>query len=105
LVRRRSLRQRLLIQSNDLGGQLREVLESLNEQPNADRMLTRCLECNTELEKVAKDQVVGRTPPYVYATQSEFKECPSCSRVYWGGTHREHILQRLARLLGAAASR
>ncbi|GEM_PF-428120 len=60
--------------------------------------LTRCREDNTLLEPVAVQDVQGRVPRYVAATQSSFVGCPQCGRVYWGATHRDSMMERLLEL-------
>jgi uncharacterized protein len=97
LTERRRFRS-LLIESNQLGCQIREVLRFLGTDIDVERILTRCVQCNTPLLESHRDAVRDRVPPYVYQTQSKFKQCPGCERVYWGGTHRDHILKRLRKL-------
>ena len=58
-----------------------------------------CLECNRLLEGKTKDQVEGRVPPYVFATQEDYMECPACHRIYWKGTHWQAMTRKL-QLLG-----
>jgi len=60
--------------------------------------LSRCREDNGRLVKALQSQVMGRVPPYVAATQQSFVECPECGRVYWGATHRDSMLERLAEM-------
>ena len=55
----------------------------------------RCLECNSLLVSVDKERIRLQVPAYVFKTQSHFKRCPGCQRIYWGGTHRRNIYQRL----------
>ncbi len=93
--RQRSVRH-LWIQNDDLIDQIVEVLEYLGEEIDFNRLLTRCVECNSPLELIPKQAVRKRVPPYVYQTQSRFKHCPTCRRIYWGGTHREQILKLAA---------
>ena len=92
VVSRGSLRA-LLLRSDRFDEQLRQVVEEL-ELPG-DRALSRCLECNVELEPRIKAEVSERLPPYVRATQSRFSECPRCGRVYWPGTHWQRMRERL----------
>lgn len=99
LVQRRLLRKRhLLIRSEAIAEQVSEVLEFLDCSPESIRLLSRCLECNSELVTVSPAEIAGEVPPYVKQTQDDFKRCPSCKKVFWRGTHREHILRRLLRL-------
>lgn len=99
LIQRRRLRRFVFIRSNHLLGQIREVLSYLGEEIDAERVLTRCVECNALLETASKEAVRDHVPSYVYQTQNRFKRCPSCRKIYWGGTHREHMLEKLRTLL------
>ncbi|MCL4417719.1 MAG: Mut7-C RNAse domain-containing protein [Actinobacteria bacterium] len=53
--------------------------------------LIRCIECNTELLKVQKENLKDKVPPYVYRTQKDFLHCPHCGKYYWRGTHYDNI--------------
>ena len=99
LTERRAMRNALLIESTELGAQLRQVLSYLGREPDPSRLLTRCPECNSELAPATPDSVRNLVPPYVFETQTDFRRCPGCGRIYWGGTHREHIRSRLEKLL------
>ena len=94
----------LLVQGDDLVSQICQVLDYLGERIDSGRLLTRCVECNTLLEPISKQAVRERVPSYVYRTQPHFKHCPSCRRIYWGGTHREQIL-KLAALVEQTSNR
>ncbi len=95
LIQQNRLPHQLLIESEPLFEQIREVLAFLGDAPNLERLLTRCLECNALLVEVAREKVRNRIPPYVFQTQSRFKECPACHKIYWAGTHRQNIYARL----------
>ena len=87
------------VYANDVKEQLREVLAQLRFKPDEDKMFTRCVICNKTLEKVEKEEVKEKVPLYVYQTQNEFYQCPSCRRIYWQGTHWgnvKKIIQDLA---------
>jgi uncharacterized protein with PIN domain len=84
LAARRGLRA-LLIQSEVLEKQVQEVQEALGPPPQP--AFSRCTVCNMALEQVSRKEIAGRVPPYVLHTQSEFRYCPGCERVYWAGTH------------------
>ena len=86
----------LLLVSDRVTEQLAQVVVELGLA--GDRRLSRCLECNVELEPRPKAEVSERLPPHVRATQTRFSECPNCSRVYWPGTHWERMSARLAAL-------
>jgi uncharacterized protein with PIN domain len=60
--------------------------------------LTRCIECNAELQSRVPATVAERVPPYVRLTQSKYSECPDCGRIYWAGTHWQRMREVLAGL-------
>lgn len=90
LAARRGLRS-VLIESEVLVEQVRQVREALGPPPGP--ALSRCSLCNLPLKPAAPHEVAERVPPYVLQTQKRFGVCPGCGRVYWGGTHLEHMRQ------------
>jgi uncharacterized protein len=82
------------IRSDHLPDQLRQVVLDLNVS-RTGRLLTRCIECNHLLVRVSWKDVVNRVPPYVARTQTRFSQCHGCMRIYWPGTHSQHISDRL----------
>jgi uncharacterized protein with PIN domain len=87
----------LLIESQDLEGQLEEVRQALGPPP-AD-LEPRCPTCNGMLRQVAKEEVGERVPPYVYRTYERFRYCAHCDQFYWPGSHWEDVQNRLEQLL------
>src|ERR671924_1426345 len=75
----------ILIRDDEVTSQLRQVFAELGL--GLEQSLTRCIECNSELQPQPAANVADRVPPYVRRTQSRYSECPSCGRVYWAGTH------------------
>jgi uncharacterized protein with PIN domain len=74
--------------------QLREVLARFPFDTRLNAF-TRCSHCNCTLREVARELVLRRVPPFVYASQDRFAECAGCGRVYWAATHPERILGEL----------
>ena len=95
LVERRLARRHLLVDSDEVPAQLRQVLQHFALRVDADRLLSRCLRCNTPLVELDPAGARGRVPPFVALTQERFRECPGCGRVYWRATHVERMRQRL----------
>lgn len=87
----------LFIESDLFREQLQQVVEALRLDP-VRYLLTRCAECNEQLQPIAKDEVRDHVPEYVWRTQEEFRCCPGCRRLYWGATHKERILEEVRRL-------
>ena len=96
LARRRGVRT-LLIASQDLEAQIAQVLSDLDLEPAPT--LSRCLVCNEPLQPLDREAARQRVPPYVAQTQNAFKICPACQRVYWAGTHRRRMQERLDRII------
>jgi uncharacterized protein with PIN domain len=94
LSTRRGLRT-LLIQSEKLEEQVQEVQDAFASSSPAP--LSRCAVCNTELEAVSVAEVTPHVPPYVLKTQSEFRRCPGCGRIYWPGTHLQQMYRQMER--------
>lgn len=91
LAKRRGVRS-LLIETQDLDEQLRQVLRLF---PSPGEGITRCLVCNVLLEEVPLSAVQDFVPPHVRMNQDRFWVCPSCRRVFWQGSHWQHIQERL----------
>ena len=86
----------ILIRHDDVTAQLRQVFAELGL--DIEQSLTRCIECNAELEPRHADIVAERVPPFVRSTQTRYSECPGCGRIYWAGTHWQHMREVFAGL-------
>jgi uncharacterized protein with PIN domain len=64
---------------------------------------TRCLECNRRLKSRNKEEVKDLVPPYVFLTQTQYMQCPSCSRIYWRGTHWQRMKSALEEITAASS--
>jgi uncharacterized protein with PIN domain len=95
LARRRGIRC-LLIEHQDLEGQLEEVRRALGPPP-VD-LAPRCPACNARLRTMADDDVRRRVPPYVYRTHERFRYCAQCDQVYWRGSHWEDVERTIDQL-------
>lgn len=68
------------------------------------RQFTRCLECNESLVPKTKEEVKDIVPPYVFLTQTQYMQCPSCLRVYWRGTHWQRMKKELEKIASEKGS-
>jgi uncharacterized protein with PIN domain len=98
ILRRRDLPSHLFVQSDHVGEQLTQVASEFGFKLDRRAAFTRCMVCNTELEEATRETVRDEVPPYVYATQPQFARCPGCGRIYWRGTHVEHMKRKLETL-------
>jgi len=70
--------------------QVVEVVKRFNLSGKASPF-TRCLTCNALLRGVPKESVLERLEPRTRQYYAEFQSCPECNRVYWAGSHYEHM--------------
>lgn len=87
LVERRLVRYCLLLDSDRWQIQIKTVADHFGLVFSKSRMFTRCLEDNTPTVRVAKEDIRERIWPYTYEHHDEFRQCPTCRRVYWAGSH------------------
>lgn len=96
LCDRRMVRKRcVFVDWGSTKEQVRQVLRELDLKVNPETLFTRCAVCNNEIVPVSKPTLEGCVPPYVYETQTEFGHCTGCHRIYWRGTHIQHVLEAL----------
>lgn len=84
----------ILIENDEPKTQLRQVVDILNLDYQF-KPFSLCLECNQNLVERNKEVLHDLVPPYVYKTQSQYMECPSCHRIYWRGTHWQAMSKNL----------
>ena len=87
----------LLVQVDDPKLQLNQVVTAMGLSYNYGPF-TRCLECNQPLVNLNKEDAQGLVPPYVFTTQTEFKQCFACKRIYWRGTHWQNMNREIEQL-------
>jgi uncharacterized protein with PIN domain len=104
LVQRRDARDHVLIASQDLRQQIRQVLEERRLRVRKDSLFRRCIKCNRRTRPVTRASVRGEVPPYVHETQRRFTRCPGCRRVFWRATHVSRMLEDLRAGLGSPAA-
>lgn len=86
------------IRSSDPAEQLRDVIDRLDLAGLA-KPFTRCLNCNGELQEVAKPEINHRLQPDTAKYYNSFLRCPSCEQLFWEGTHYKHMQDFINRLL------
>ena len=95
LLKRSLVTRGYLVRAAQPREQLLEVLRRFNLSRSV-APFRRCLDCNTPLQAVPKDQISHRLPPESRKHYDEFHVCPGCNRLYWKGSH----YQRMAVLIG-----
>lgn len=109
LTRDRRLGQRdgidvCLVRATKPAGQIRELANRLGLFAAGwrDRLFTRCMVCNAELQAAAYRDVKDGLPPEVRSDprvrSAGFRRCPRCHRVYWEGSHTRRMRRWLERV-------
>ncbi|KAA3622198.1 MAG: twitching motility protein PilT [Proteobacteria bacterium] len=62
----------------------------------------RCLDCNGVLETVDKAEVADRLEPLTRRYYTEFHRCRECKKLYWKGSHFEHMRATVDRFAAIA---
>lgn len=98
LLMRKEVTFGYLLRKNDPNDQLVEVFRRY-ELDKWIAPFTRCLQCNGELVEVERAEVAGSVPLRVFQIQNEFGRCVSCGKIYWSGTHYDHMKEFVDRFL------
>lgn len=95
LLKRAIIRWGHWLRSTDPRVQFVEVLQrfALGERVAP---FTRCLQCNTELVRALRGEVIEDIPARVAERNDDFRRCAGCGRVYWRGSHYERLREYLS---------
>ena len=88
----------LFVNSNDPVDQLREVIDALNISKTDVKLFSRCTLCNRPIEAVKKETIRNRVPDYVWESETTFRQCRFCNKIYWPGSHTARSQARINRL-------
>jgi len=78
--------------------QLRELIQSKIISLHEEIPFSRCLLCNIVLNEIPREEAEGKVPDFIFYQQKEFFRCPQCSRIFWQGSHQDHMLEKIERL-------
>jgi uncharacterized protein with PIN domain len=85
----------LLLLANLPDQQIKELFSRLGIQRRELKPLTRCILCNDELVAISQEQVVGRLPDFTYQYHQQYRQCTTCGRLYWPGSHASRMSLRI----------
>jgi uncharacterized protein with PIN domain len=98
LLKRKAVRHGYYIRSTIPREQLIEVINRY-KLVNHISPFTRCIHCNGNLKHVRKsiveDQLHEKTRQYY----DEFKICDGCSKIYWKGSHYDHMQKFIGQII------
>ena len=98
LLKRKQITHGYFIRNDQPKLQAREVLSrfSLHQivQP-----FTRCISCNGLIQNVEKNKIIEQLPSRVRNTVNDLSACEKCRRIYWKGSHYDHMQEIIEELL------
>jgi uncharacterized protein with PIN domain/sulfur carrier protein ThiS len=100
LLKRRCLTHALYVHAVHPRQQALEVLHR-TDLKGSIQPFSRCLQCNTALEPVAKESIADRVPSGVQRWYSTFWFCSTCDLVFWQGSHHRSMQQFVAWILSS----
>lgn len=59
----------------------------------------RCLECNGIIQEVNKESIIDQLEPKTKIYFEEFFECIDCNKIYWKGSHYDHMVSYIDQLM------
>lgn len=98
LLKRKKVTHGYFVRNDNPEKQVREVLSRFDLYDSV-RSFTRCTQCNGLIRPVDKEQVVERLPCRVAEAFDRFSMCDTCGRIYWQGSHYEHMKRIIDDLL------
>jgi len=86
------------IRNDDPDEQLREVVNRFQLENNF-KVFTRCSICNELLHPIDKSLLYDRLPDNTLLFFNFFMECKGCKKIYWQGSHYDHIREWMNELI------
>ncbi|ATE59738.1 Mut7-C RNAse domain-containing protein [Thauera sinica] len=98
LLKRRTITHGCFVHALKPALQVAEIFDRLDLARSA-RPFTLCLECNAPLHTIDKALVADRLPAGVRERHARFSTCDLCRRIFWEGSHWQHMRTLVAHLL------
>jgi uncharacterized protein with PIN domain len=92
LIRHKEVTRAYWVRSSEPLEQLIDLIYGLDILKWANP-LTRCLNCNSMLETVEKEDVIDRLEERTAKYYTAFFRCPVCDQIYWKGSHYESMME------------
>ncbi len=104
LAKRKGLPGVIFVENDDVFDQLAFIRERLGFSQAA--FSGRCAVCNGMLEEVSRKETVrDLVPDFVYLNSAGFMRCRECGKVYWEGSHRKRMRERVNEVLSIRVKR
>lgn len=104
LLHQKTITHGYWVRATDPGQQLSEVVNRFDLHRRM-APFHRCLDCNGPVSPVKKQAIMDQLEPLTRKYYTEFHQCRDCGKIYWRGSHYEHMLRRFSTLLGEDRAR
>ena len=81
------------IKTTDINKQISKAIAS--REVDNSKILSRCILCNTSVDKIEKYEVKGKVPKKVFDNNETFWLCPKCNKIYWRGSHYDNMVKKI----------
>lgn len=98
LLMRKKVKWAKFIWNDDPKKQLKEVFERFNLAEYYEGEESRCVNCNSKLIEVDKEEIIDRLEPKTKKYYEDFRYCPQCDKIYWRGSHYRKTEELLSKL-------
>ena len=98
LIPKRSEDRIFRVTEDDPFLQLKELIQRGQITLDEEKLFSRCLICNALLDQISTEEAEGKVPDFILHQQKDFFRCPQCQRIYWQGSHQEHMQKRMEEL-------
>jgi uncharacterized protein with PIN domain len=98
MLKRRLVSHGYCVRSKETDRQITEVIKRFHLEASM-KPFSRCLRCNIPLISIEKETIIEQLPPLVREHYEQFWTCKQCSRIYWKGSHWEHMQDKIRELL------
>jgi len=98
LLKRKVVRRAYYIRSTIPHEQLIEVINHY-QLVNKILSFTRCIHCNGILKPIRKSVVEEQLQDKTRQYYDEFKICDGCSKIYWKGSHYDHMQKFIGQII------
>ena len=97
ILKQNSVMHGYFLRNDDPRKQLKEIVDRL-QLGNHFKPFTRCVNCNDELELAEKARIGNLVSKDTLSYYDDFWQCKGCEKVYWRGSHFDHIIRLIEEL-------
>lgn len=85
------------VRSTDSETQIEEVITKFDLFESI-KSFSICLDCNGTIQEASKAEIYDSLPEQTRQSFNEFFRCLSCGKIYWKGSHYEHMMRFIRKI-------